>query len=88
MYFSVPRHKFYFIKCYSLIPRYKSFIPRYTGLSHNFQYVSVLEKFPDATSIPKYKCIPSNTNHAKPANPYCDKMTFGHFSTSDGFGIS
>ena len=45
MYFSVLRHKFDFIKCYSLIPRY---------ISHNFQYVLVLEKFPDATPVPKY----------------------------------
>ena len=61
MYFSIPRHKFDFIKHYSPILRYKSFIPRYTGISYNFLYVLMLEKFLDAASILKYKCISSHT---------------------------
>ena len=54
-------------------------IPRY--ISHIFQYVLVLEKFLDATPVPRYRCIPSNIDHAKPAKPLwlCD---FCHFGTS------
>ena len=61
----IPRY----IKCIpryiSHIPRYISHIPRY--ISHIFQYVLVLEKFLDATSVPRYRCIFSNIDHAKPA---------------------
>ena len=56
-------------------------------LKYIFHFILVLEKFPDATPVPGYRCIPSNTDHAEPAKPPCDMVTFSHFGISGGFGF-